>query len=88
MYYTYVLQSQADMKMYVGYSRDLQKRFEQHQKGAVRSTKTRRPLVLLYYEACLDQHDAVRREKYFKTYYGKMFLKKRLKSYFTGGAVR
>jgi len=26
----------------------------------------------------------VRREKYFKTYHGKMFLKRRLKSYLTG----
>ena len=32
----------------------------------------------------LNRDDALRREKYFKTHYGKMFLKKRLKSYFTG----
>jgi len=28
--------------------------------------------------------DAVKREKYLKTYHGKMYLKKRLKSYLTG----
>ena len=32
----------------------------------------------IYYEACLNQTDALRREKYFKTYYGKMFIKKSL----------
>jgi len=39
---------------------------------------------LIYYEACLRQTDATNREKYFKTYYGRMFLKGRLKSYLTG----
>lgn len=41
-------------------------------------------IKLIYYEACLTQADATKREKYFKTHYGKMFLKKRLKSYLTG----
>jgi len=34
--------------------------------------------------ACLDEKDAKKREKYFKSYHGKMFPKKRLKSYLTG----
>ena len=84
MYYTYVLHSQKDGKLYVGYTRDLKLRFEQHMKGQVESTKFRRPLRLVYYEACLEQRDATRREQYLKTHYGKMFLRKRLKSYFTG----
>ena len=83
-YYTYVLRSEKDGKNYTGYTKDLNLRFEQHNKGQVESTKYRRPLNLIYYEACLSQEDALRREKYLKTYYGKMFLKKRLKSYFTG----
>ena len=41
-------------------------------------------LILIYFEACLTQEDAFHREKYLKTYYGKMFLKNRLKSYLTG----
>ena len=53
-------------------------------KGIVVSTKDRRPLELIYYEACLDQTDATKREKYLKTYNGKMFLRNRLKSYLTG----
>jgi putative endonuclease len=82
-YYTYVLLSEKDNRNYVGYTKNLKLRFEQHQKGTVESTKNRKPLKLIYFEACLSQTDALNREKYFKTYYGKMFLKNRLKSYFT-----
>jgi putative endonuclease len=84
MYYTYVLRSLKDKQYYTGFTRNLKQRFEQHQKGRIDSTKDRRPLELIYYEACLDQNDATKREKYLKTYNGKMFLKKRLKSYLTG----
>jgi len=84
MYYTYVLRSEKDEKHYVGFTKDLKLRFEQHNGGLVESTKNRRPLKLIYYEACLNQDDATKREKYLKSYHGKMFLKKRLKSYLTG----
>ena len=84
MYYTYVLQSENDGGFYTGFTKNLKLRFEQHNKGGVDSTKDRRPLKLVYYEACLDQDDATKREKYLKTHHGKMYLKKRLKSYLTG----
>lgn len=84
MYYVYVLKSLSDKKLYTGYTKDLKSRFEQHKKGLVKSTTKRRPLELIYYEACLKQQDATHREKYLKTYYGKLFLRNRLKSYLTG----
>lgn len=84
MYYTYVLQSMHDNNFYVGFTKDLKLRFEQHSKGLVESTKNRKPLKLIYYEACLDQNDATTREKYLKSYHGRMFLRNRLKSYLTG----
>ena len=83
-YYTYVLLSGKDHKYYTGYTKDLKLRFEQHNKGLVESTRNRRPLKLIYFEACLNQKDALHREKYFKTHYGKMFIGNRLKSYLTG----
>ncbi|MDO9351072.1 MAG: GIY-YIG nuclease family protein, partial [Deltaproteobacteria bacterium] len=67
-----------------GFTANLKLRFEQHKKGLVESTEDRRPFELIYYEACLDQRDAIKREKYLKTYHGKMFLKRRLKCYLTG----
>ena len=83
-FYTYVLFSEKDNNYYTGYTKDIKLRIEQHSKGLVSSTRERRPLKLIYFEACLDQKDALHREKYLKTYYGKMFLKNRLKSYLTG----
>ncbi len=83
-YYVYILKSLKDNKSYTGYAENLKLRFEKHQKGHVSSTKDRRPLKLIYYEACLDKKDAIHREKYLKTYLGKMFIKNRLKSYLTG----
>ena len=84
MYYVYVLMSDDDGKFYTGFTKDLKLRFDQHTKGLVDSTRDRRPLRLVYYEACFHRDDAIRREKYLKTYHGKMFLKRRLKSYLTG----
>lgn len=84
MFYVYILKSRKDNKFYTGYTKNLKLRFEQHQKGLAVSTKNRRPVKLIYYEACLNQQDATHREKYLKTFYGKMFIKSRLKSYLTG----
>ena len=61
-YYTYLLLSEKDGKYYTGYTKDLNVRFEQHQKGQVQSTKHRRPFKLIYYEVCLSQQDALKRE--------------------------
>lgn len=64
-YFTYVLLSEKDSSYYTGYTKDIELRFEHHQAGKVESTKNRRPLKLIYYEACLSQQDATHREKYF-----------------------
>jgi putative endonuclease len=79
MYYTYVLKSQKDKKFYIGYSTVLKKRFLEHQRGEVKSTKYRRPLELIFYEAFKDKKDAMRREKYFKTEKGKSSLRQMIR---------
>jgi putative endonuclease len=83
-YYVYVLKSDKDKMFYTGYAKDLKLRFKQHMDKEVPSTKERGSFKLIYYEACLNQQDATHREKYLKTYLGKMFLRNRLKSYLTG----
>lgn len=83
-YYVYILESEKDGNRYTGFTQNLRTRFEQHNNGEVQSTRHRRPLQLIYFEGCTNKKDAIRREKYLKTHYGKMFVKKRLKSYFTG----
>ena len=82
-YFVYVLRSEKDGKNYAGYTKNLELRFEQHQKGEVGSTKYRRPLKLIYFEGCINKEDALKRGKYFKTHYGKMYLKNRLAKWFS-----
>jgi putative endonuclease len=81
MIYVYVLLSLKDRKFYTGYTNNLRRRFYEHQRGEVFSTKSRYPLKLIYYEACLNLEDAKEREKYLKTAWGKRYLKNRLKNY-------
>ena len=83
-YYIYVLKSNKDGKFYTGDTKNLKLRFEQHQKGLVESTKNRRPFLLIYFEGCLTREDATHREKYLKSFHGKMFIRNRPKSYLTG----
>jgi len=81
MHYVYVLLSLRDSRFYTGYTEDLRKRLEEHRQGRVNSTRARRPLELAYYEGCVARGDALRREKYLKTTWGKRYLRSRLKSY-------
>lgn len=83
-HYVYVLRSLKDGNLYVGATRDLRARVEQHEAGTVQSTTNRRPLELVYYEACRSQADSFKREKYLKTAWGKRYLKTRLSGYLTG----
>lgn len=66
---------------YTGYTHDLRKRFQQHQRGESRWTKGRGPFKLVYYEACISEADAKARELFMKSGRGKLFLKKRLKRF-------
>ena len=84
MYTVYVLHSSVDNQFYTGFTRDLEKRLIQHNKGLIASTKNRRPLRLVYYEVCLNESDALHREKYLKSTYGKRYIRNRIKKYLTG----
>jgi len=73
-----------DFMFYVGFTKELNKRIDEHNNGKVESTKNRRPLKLIYWEGCLNQKDATMREKYLKTAWGKRYIKNRLSNYLTG----
>jgi len=83
-HYVYVLESRKDYEFYVGCTKNVQSRVEQHNSGHVRSTKGRLPLKLIYWEGCINQQDATTREKYLKTAWGKRYIKGRLRRYLTG----
>lgn len=66
MFYTYILLCN-DNRYYTGYTHDL---------------KNHLPVKLIYYEACINEEDARRREKTLKSGRGKTYIKKRLKRFF------
>lgn len=66
MYYVYVLKSSKDNKIYTGFTSNLKRRFFEHNQGLVESTKNRRPLILIYYQAFNDERDARNEERYLK----------------------
>jgi putative endonuclease len=80
MFYVYLLKSK-DNHLYIGYTSNLKKRLTEHNQGSNISTKQYRPWLLIYYEACLEQTDAERRERYLKTTQGGRLIKRRIKDY-------
>ena len=80
-YYVYILESLKDGERYTGYTNNLKKRLEEHKKGLSFSTKFRLPFKLIYFEGCLNQKDAKRRENYLKTTQGRRFLGLRLSAH-------
>ena len=80
MHYAYILLSLKDHQLYIGYSTDVFRRLEEHNRGYNSSTEYRRPLKMIYYEMHLSKNDAVRRERYFKTSKGKATLRQMLRT--------
>ena len=81
MHYVYVLRSVSDAGFYIGYSANLRRRFVQHNQGSASATAHRGPWTLIYYEAYLEQADALGREQYLKSGAGRKFLKAQLRNY-------
>ncbi len=88
MYYVYVLRSQLDGKLYIGYTTNLGNRIQEHNSGEVTSTKPRRPLELIFYEGYKSMEDAKRRERYLKTSKGKSSLNMMLRNSLKPGATQ
>jgi len=82
-FYVYILESLSHPdELYIGFTKDLKRRLQEHNQKTTFSTKRYAPWKLIYYEACCDILDAERREKYLKTSQGRRLSKRRLKEYF------
>lgn len=88
MYYVYVLQSETDDGFYIGFSTDLRRRMKEHQEGKAFATSYRGPWRLIYYEAYLEEQDALGREQYLKSGGGRRFLKSQLRQYLAEHPLR
>ena len=86
VHYVYVLRSLKDGKLYTGYTTDLRDRVATHNSGNASSTRNRRPLRLIYYEAYLVAQDAKAREQFLKSGSGKRFIRRQLAHYLSGSS--
>jgi putative endonuclease len=77
VYHAYILKSLKDVKYYYGSTSDINKRVKKHNAGGVPSTKHRRPLELVYSEPYHTREEALKREMFFKTIDGHIWLKER-----------
>ncbi|HVN49688.1 MAG TPA: GIY-YIG nuclease family protein [Bacteroidota bacterium] len=84
-YSVYVLQSLKDHRHYVDLSQNPPKRLQQHNAGKVFSTKSRRPLILIYSEKIGSLQNARKRELYLKSGAGRRFLNSILQKNKDGG---
>jgi len=86
-YYTYILECSKKniTNLYIGYCKNLKTRIKRHLNKEVKTTKKFDKIELIYYEACLNKADAIKREKQLKTGFGRGYLKRRLKNYFSSG---
>lgn len=81
----YVLKSEKDASLYIGYTNDLKRRFEEHNEGKNTSTKHKALFELVYYEAYASQADAKYREKQLKRFAQScVALKKRIRHSISG----
>jgi len=78
-YYVYNLLSLKDKKFYTGFTSNLKQRLQQHARGEVKSTENRRPLRLVHYEYFINKKDAMAREIFLKSGFGRNNLKNALK---------
>jgi putative endonuclease len=87
MYYVYVLLDKKD-NFYVGYSGNLRNRVKEHKNAQVFATKLKLPVKLIYYEACINIYDALKREKYLKSGPGKKFINNRIRQFLKESRAR
>jgi putative endonuclease len=80
MFHTYVLQSEATGRLYVGYGSDLVQRLGQHNNGITKSTKNRGPWKLVHQESFGTRSEAMRRERFLKSGQGREELKRTLET--------
>ncbi len=73
-YTVYIIKSSKDNKRYIGCTKNILRRLDEHNNGLVKSTRSRRPLELIYNEEFENKADAFAREKFFKSSKGREYL--------------
>ena len=76
MIIVYVIRSYKDGRFYVGMTKNLERRFQEHESGKTKSTKGFRPWKLIFTEIFQNYSEARNREKYLKSGSGKEYIKR------------
>ena len=85
MYYVYVIEGTSKKnrkEYYISYTANLKNRIKKHKNESNKTTKKLKKIKLIYYEACLNEKDARKREQSLKTGFGRGYLKRRLANYY------
>ncbi len=81
MFYVYMLQSIKNKSLYIGYTSDLNRRFQEHNQNESGYTKKYSPWELVYYEGYKTEKDARSREQSLKLHaQGLRRIKERLRT--------
>lgn len=75
MYYVYVLRSESTGDLYKGFTSDLRRRIDEHNRGVTQTTKVNGPWKLIYYEGFENETDARKEELFLKSGKGRDRLK-------------
>lgn len=78
MFYVYILANTSQTFHYIGLTRNLERRIDEHVNGLSPVTKTYCPLILMWYCVFTDRSLAAQFEQYLKSGSGRAFAKKRL----------
>ena len=76
MFYVYIIKSKNYDKHYTGITKDLRKRFQDHNFGKSPHTAKYRPYMIVWYCGFSNKNKAYIFEKYLKSGSGIAFLKK------------
>ena len=79
MWYVYLIESTGEEWAYVGFSKRLKERLQEHNAGNVPSTKAYAPFELIAFVAVDSRKKARQLEKYFKSGSGIAWMNKRLR---------
>ena len=80
MFFVYILRSLRDGKYYIGYTKNLEQRIQEHNREKSPSVKNRAPFELAYKERYEERREAAKREREIKSYKGGEAFKKLIKS--------
>jgi len=77
MYFVYVLKSLKDGNLYIGRTKNFERRFKEHNYGRVQSTKSRRPFILLEKIEVSSEEESIKLELKYKEGYKREEIKRK-----------